>query len=261
MIDIYYYSGRGNSLFVARELARDLPDARLMPAPGAARGFAIPAPEDRAIGLVFPVIDFGIPASIRALISRFRRPAASPYVFVALTNGGMPAGAIGQARRLLKRRGLRLAAGVQLRFSLRPEDEGLRARKIAALKEAVRGRREAEVEAGSLFDRAILTGALNLLARLTYPKDDGKFEVDSSCDGCGTCAELCPSGNIAIEADRPVWKGRCEQCGACFAWCPREAISGACLAARTRYTHPEISLADMLQAAGLRARERMGESA
>jgi ferredoxin len=246
MMDIYYYSGRGNSLSVAKELAQGIPDARLIPAPKAARGPEIEVAPDTAIGLVFPVIDFGVPASIRALIAKFRKTGASPYVFAVVTTGGMPAGVLGQARRLLGRRGLALSVGKLLVFSLQPGDEAVRRARMKELEELLRGRSKAEVEAGSLLERVLLTGALNLVARLSYPRDDGKFVVGPGCDGCGICSRLCPAANIAIEDGKPAWKGRCEQCGACFAWCPREAVSGSCLAAKTRYTNPKIKLPDML---------------
>jgi MinD superfamily P-loop ATPase len=73
------------------------------------------------------------------------------------------------------------------------------------------------------------------------------FWVNAACDGCGTCAGVCPSGNIDLEDGRPTWKDHCEICVACLHWCPRRAIqAGRATLKRKRYHHPSVSLSDML---------------
>jgi ferredoxin len=175
-------------------------------------------------------------------------------VFAAATTGGMPGAILRQAARLLRRRGLPLSAGVHLPYSLRPEDAAIRESRLDELCGAIRARRADAAASGSLVDRLVLTGIGNSLARLLIPKEDRSFEAGASCEGCGTCARLCPAGNIELEDGKPRWKGHCEQCGACFAWCGRAAIAGKCLAARTRYTNPGVSLSEMLDLAEDRLR-------
>ncbi len=245
-MNIYVYSGRGNSLETAKQIAARFPEARLYSAPKEARSAGLISDRASVIGLVFPTIDMGLPLSMRRLIARLSTFGEHPYVFVAATNGGMPAGVLRQAEILLKRRALRLSAGVLLPYGLKPEDAELREERIADLCDAIRQRRGMKPERASLLGRAILSGAGNALARKLIPREDRSFRASESCSGCGDCARLCPAGNIAIVGGKPRWGGGCEQCGACFAWCPRTAISGSCLAARTRYTNPRVSLEEML---------------
>lgn len=245
-MDIYVYSGRGNSYETAKLIAARFPDAHLLSASNAARSPVITVGNESAIGLVFPTIDMGIPLSIRSLIARISCDGGAPYVFAAVSNGGMPAGVLHQADRLLRRRGLHISAGILLPYTKKPEDAAIRAERLTVLCDALRGRYEIRIEPASLFNRAILTGAGNALARRIMTREDRSFAASESCAGCGNCARLCPAGNISIEEGKPRWGGRCEQCGACFAWCPRSAISGACLAAKTRFTNPNVSLEEML---------------
>lgn len=49
----------------------------------------------------------------------------------------------------------------------------------------------------------------------------------SSCNGCGLCAERCPSQAIRMygaKQKRPFWTFSCEQCMRCAAYCPQKAV-------------------------------------
>ena len=65
-----------------------------------------------------------------------------------------------------------------------------------------------------------------LLYRLFYKifVTDKKFRVKDNCIGCSACAKLCPMANIRMNDRKPVWQGNCTQCQACIAVCPVDAI-------------------------------------
>ncbi|MFA4946417.1 MAG: 4Fe-4S binding protein [Candidatus Micrarchaeia archaeon] len=52
-------------------------------------------------------------------------------------------------------------------------------------------------------------------------------EVDASkCNGCGSCALVCPRELFAVEGGKSVFKGgACERCKACELNCPVKAIT------------------------------------
>ena len=44
------------------------------------------------------------------------------------------------------------------------------------------------------------------------------------CSGCASCADVCPTEAIRIEADKAVITWECIDCGACPRVCPEGAI-------------------------------------
>lgn len=238
---IYYFSGRGNSLSIARGLAQRLGGARVQPM-AQAQG-QVELKEER-VGLVLPVIDFGIPRFVRNFVKRLRYGGKPPYVFAVITCGGMPGASALQLKRLLGSRGLPLAFCRTVVFGLEKWTQENWAWLLDKLAEAAGAEAREPLPKISFLHR-LMTGLGNPLARLMIPGEDRKFLVDGKCTGCGTCAKVCPAANIILHDGKPVWLHRCEQCAACFSWCPNAAISGKCLAARTHYTNPAVKLTQM----------------
>ncbi len=252
---LFYFSGTGNSLKVARDLAEELGDAELVPIPRATqRGTAQAA--DRT-GIVFPVYFGGLPL----IVAEFLRALdARGYVFAVATCGGMPGGALKQAAALLRAHGCSLAAGFAVgmpgnyarlygAMSVRRqrrlfEQEKRRVNEIAQL---VRQGRKRRPEASL----CLLSWLLALLYRGYFAPGararDKDFWVDDRCNGCAACAQVCPVGNVEMRGSRPTWKHACEQCYACLQWCPQEAIQvGKKTAGRKRYQNPDVDLKDMV---------------
>jgi ferredoxin/flavodoxin len=58
-----------------------------------------------------------------------------------------------------------------------------------------------------------------------FGKSFGKrLRATSACIGCGWCARHCPTGNIQMHEDRPIFNGKCAICLRCIYGCPQNAI-------------------------------------
>ncbi len=106
--EIYSFSGTGNSLAVARDIAGKT-GARLRSIPRAMEDERIAVGVD-AVGVVFPVYHQGIPLILKRLFERIE-PLESRYVFGVCTYGDSPGLAIRHLGELVQARGGQLAAG------------------------------------------------------------------------------------------------------------------------------------------------------
>lgn len=48
--------------------------------------------------------------------------------------------------------------------------------------------------------------------------------AEEACTGCGWCAKQCPSGNISMMEEKPVFSNQCVMCFRCVYGCPNYAI-------------------------------------
>ena len=253
---VYFYTGTGNSLWTARRLAESLGSTELIPI--ALTGQGAIHTDSPGIGLVFPVHIWGLPNPVIDFITRLTADPAK-YYFALAVNAGQVAATLIQLKKLMRQKGINLAAGfsVCLPSNYIPwggamaEDKqkelfGKTNVKINLISKTVAARQEQALEQGPLWQNIFLS-ALYHLSFSRVPKMDKSFIADEKCNACGICTNICPAQNILMAGGKPAWQHRCEQCFACLQWCPAEAIQyGKNTAKKKRYHHPEIKLKDML---------------
>jgi hypothetical protein len=211
--DIFYFSGTGNSLFVARKLARSIEGARLSPFPDPREGSGdvlcpVPAGPE-AVGFVFPVQFLALPRFIGRSIARMNFPKAE-YFFAVATNGGDAGNALYDLDRLLRAKGKRLNYGLDLPMgdnsivvSTSPE---LLERRLAAVDPAVESCARAALEGSDsprAFERKIsarLSGKMMEIALDAY-YHAGEGHADPKL--CSGCINRCPSSAVSLGRIRP----------------------------------------------------------
>jgi ferredoxin len=255
---IYYYTGTGNSLWVARMIARGLENvtlASLSEWEGGAEGV-----DSEVLGLVFPVHIWGVPHRV-VRFARALKGLHPTYVFAVAVNGGQVSATLVQLRRILRESGITLSSGFAVTLPSnyipwggpgpREEQERLfqsALPRISRIATFVGSLRTGPMEKGPLWQR-ILFSAIYKLSFARIPRWDKEFWVDEKCNRCAICVKACPAHNIDMAAPegKPSWNHRCEQCFACLQWCPRQAIQyGRKTPGYERYHHPEVHLQDVL---------------
>jgi ferredoxin len=274
--EIYYFSGTGNSLAVAGDIAGQL-DGRMIPVASMMHAERVRTGAD-VMGIVFPVhnvVNGGVPSIVRRFLAKLEG-IESTYIFAVCTCGAGSGEALGNIEKSIKAKGGKLAAGfaVKMPFNCPPftkEDEQLKRfrdwhQQLGEVIETVAARRESKIKTinpvvnmalyplGLIMRSLILNNYRKLAGAPGLAFDDAvklidqSFAADNKCNGCGICAQVCPVDNIEIVDRRPVWQHHCESCLSCFVWCPQSAISGGILSGKTeRYHHPDVTLPDMLQ--------------
>lgn len=256
---IYYFTGTGNSLAAAKKIAGALGDTDLVPIASLANTPGAITPAADRVGIVCPVYDCGVPVMVARFAERLDLSGAK-YTFAVVTMGGMGVSALHQLDGILRERqgrGLDAAFPVSMPGNFPPLMRSVPAEKcgktlgradsrLGEIAEAIGSGRS--VSPGfAPISGLVKTLSYGSLAKAAH--DAGKlFSVSDACTGCGTCARVCPAGNIEMVDGRPAWGRHCEICCACLHFCPTEAIQLHVMLGtegRGRYRHPDLTVADM----------------
>ena len=236
---IFYFSGVGNSKWVAEKLADALHDSMLLPITEEIhKENLIYVPMDRPIGFVFPVYGWEPPKIVLDFIRKMQM-LPPDYLYFVCTCGD-DTGKTGKIfTQAVNAKGWKCKAGYSVTmpdtyvclpgFDVDGEDELKRKMENAAAR--------VDFIAGELKLRPVhtkyncLEGAfpnvktyvLGGLFR-TFLMSPKPFKSTDVCISCGLCAQKCPVHNIQIEEGKPQWGSNCTMCLACYHACPHHAI-------------------------------------
>jgi ferredoxin/flavodoxin len=256
---IYYFSGTGNSLAVAKKIQESLDETELIHITSTLLDNIKPIEADR-LGFVFPVYAWGPPGLVEEFVGKLQVKKAG-YVFAVATYGGAPINTLRRMEKLLRQRGIATDSAFSLKMpnnyivgGKSPSEEQQRqviakaGAKLTDMTQKIVTREKTPIP-GIFFPATLMTSLGHPLFLNFAKKLDKKFVATDACTGCGICQNICPSANITLnETKKPVWQHHCEQCMACIQWCPAQAIEhGTSTQNKTRYHHPEISRAELIR--------------
>lgn len=256
---LYYFTGTGNSLSVARKISERLGDAELISIVSQMKTDEIITAPSGRVGIICPVYDAGIPVMVRDFLHRLKIGDGS-YVFGVVTLGGTGGSALKMMDKALSQMNTHgLHAGFIIKMpgnfppvSSPPSGEKIDSilssadKEITRITELIRECKKQKIgmyPISSLMQAALYGG----FARGVHTSDE-RFSVSGACTSCGTCVSVCPTENITLEDGKPVYHHRCELCCACLNFCPVQAIDLNLMRGtkgRGRYHHPEVTVRDM----------------
>lgn len=247
---IVYFSGTGNSRYVARMLAQQLGE-ELFDAREAIRSGVCPElTSQRPWVFVSPTYGWRIPR----IFVKFIRQATfsgSREAYFAMTCGSEVGNAAQYLRPLCKAKGVRFRGLLEVvmpenYLAMFPvpeveEAEAIVRRALPVVErggEAIAAGEDLPTPKPGLVDRLKSTVVNPVF--YGFIVKDRKFRATGACIGCGHCEAVCPLHNIRMEAGRPRWQGNCTHCMACICDCPAQAIEyGRESVGKPRYHCPE----------------------
>ncbi|SMB96326.1 4Fe-4S ferredoxin iron-sulfur binding domain-containing protein [Desulfonispora thiosulfatigenes DSM 11270] len=250
---IYYFSGTGNSLNVAIEIAKELKNTRVIPMRGDPQ--EVPALDADIIGFTFPVHHWCLPKHAKEFIEKLEINNKA-YIFAVATSGGLPVNVLVDFKKIIAKKGAKVSyskAHITMSSYVAVYEPYLEKKRTLAgvredLKEIVKEvsqkicNKEPKKTIGKEFLRLFekyLTGSLY--------EQDKNFNVNEDCNSCKLCERICMSHNIEMKNGIPEFKHDCSQCMSCIVFCPKYSINyGDKTQNRTKYHHPNITANQML---------------
>ena len=234
---IFYYSGCGNSRFIAKSIAEAL-DEQLVFIPEAQRENRIEynLAEGERVGFVYPIYSWRPPHLVDEFIEKLKINGTPSYVWTAVTCGDNVGLTEKIFREKLKTIGLNLNAAFCFimpntyvnMMGMSVDKPEIANEKIAKAKAKLPKVIEMITDKMAFSD--MIKGAFprfksNVIGKSFYKwaSDEPFFSTDE-CIACGMCAKVCPLQNITLENGRPQWHGNCNTCDACYHHCPKHAI-------------------------------------
>ncbi len=230
---IYFFSGTGNSRYVAEIAAGKLNDLCC--------DIVSPQPFcGETLGLVFPVYAWGLPFVVEEFIENQLENLLSSkkvtYVFCIMTHGDDMGYADNILRKKLATVNLPLSAVFSVfmpntyvclpGFDVDKDEvaDGKVSKTVEKLKSICQQIENKEERVD--VNRGALPYTKTYILRPLFNKflvTDKYFHTSDSCTLCGACASQCPLKNIEV-SDKVRWKGNCTGCLRCYHKCPNSAI-------------------------------------
>lgn len=252
---IYYFTGTGNSLKVAKDLSDALEEVKLVQI-SKSNIEDIDSDLSEKIGFVFPVYFSGLPIMIKSFLEKLQINK-NAYIFAVATFGAGSGISIKQIENILNKKGAKLSASFGIAM---PGNYQVMYSPYSEEKQQQRFKKEAEEIlkiAPIIKNNQAVNKDNNLIANTIggfiyknfKPNDkDKNFWTDEKCNGCGTCSKICPANNIKIIEGKPKWQHSCELCVGCMQWCPQKSIQyKKSTVKRGRYHHPDIKVIELFQ--------------
>ncbi|MDG6224817.1 MAG: EFR1 family ferrodoxin [Candidatus Thermoplasmatota archaeon] len=241
-VEIFYFSGSGNSLYVAKELSRRFEHCEISPMVKMLKEGPIRT-RGKVVGFVFPIYLASIPSPVREFLERID-PSSADHIFAVATRIGTFSIAPSLLNKYLKRKGRRLDHFEYVNM-LSNTPTGLKPGKGSRSWARETGEKDIEridrsiqpqldriaKEIEEKKSRRPFLPLNDLIAIVMDPisrntRTEVGYFVDDTCIGCGTCERVCLSEKVRMVSGRPRWDPDtpCYYCFACFNYCPEQAI-------------------------------------
>ena len=247
---ILFFSGTGNSEYVAERIGKDIGDTVLNLFDKIRKKDYSALQSDKPWIVVTPTYAWRIPRIVTDWLRKTELIGSRDIYFV-LTCGGDIGNAGAFLRRFCMEKGLedRGCASVLMPenyialFETPSEEEALalieRAEpKITDIARMIKEGRILPEQQVNGKDK-IRSGLVNTVF---YPLmvHAGKYYATDACISCGLCEKVCSLENITLKDGKPVWGKNCTHCMACICRCPKEAIEyGKHSQGQPRYVCPK----------------------
>lgn len=247
---ILYFSGTGNSEYVAKMMAEEMNDEVLNLFEKIRDHDYSEMNSQKPWIIVTPTYAWRIPRIVNDWIYKTIFKGNQDIYFV-MTCGGAIGNAEHYLHKLCQQKDLQLKGCFEVIMpenyialfntpSIPEIDEILEKAKKRILEVVMTIQENRDIQKHSLTLKDRLNSSI--INELFYPMfvHAKKFHTTDQCVACGKCVKVCPLKNIQMNQDKPIWGEHCTHCMACISYCPYEAIEyGKNSIGKVRYVCPK----------------------
>lgn len=233
---IFYFTGTGNSLYVARKLSDNI-----ISIPQAMKN-GMKEYSDDVIGFVYPVYGHAAPEIVKEFIEKIDINAKYIFAIATCSHRCSTAESIGKIE-------FDYSASIEMVGNHIPmvdiKQEILIDKHVDEQIQKVKN----EIESGKLYWEKEKFGdkVIKQVLKMIHKKPAcGKFYVTDNCIKCKVCEKVCPRGNISINVSGLEFGDKCEGCLACVHNCPQKAIRVKREKNDGRYRNENVALKDII---------------
>lgn len=253
---IYYFTGTGNSLYIAKIIQQSIEYTELIFIDALSSKDKIEIKGDR-VGFIFPVYFAKLPVVVQEFMERIDSIQAN-YTFSIITGGGLFGSVLKELNKKLVKKNGELDAGFLVKMpSNHPKIAQLQKQPTNEILAAANSQMKKTTravehkESNKLVTSPIVIG--ELITKFAFKKPymqsqlgelDRVFSVDKACDTCGICVMCCPMNNISLDKGYVEWLHHCANCARCYHICPQSAIQFGSNSME-RYINPLIKIEEL----------------
>ncbi len=239
---IFYFSGTGNSKWVAEYLANKLDDSVINIVDVKDKSYTFT--EGQRVGLVFPVYAWSAPQIVFEFARKINVNGAFVYsICTCGSEAGKTMKKLGKVIPLNSAYSISMPSNYIIGMSSESEEEiqtkitNAKERLDTIFSDIDKCICKSDITEGSfsIIKSGLVAPMFNKFALTTKP-----FKVTEGCNSCGLCEKVCTAKTITIKDGKPTWGKECYQCLACINRCPQKAIEyGKSTVGRVRYYFKE----------------------
>lgn len=233
---IFYFSGTGNSKWVAEELAKRINDQAV----DMMNTDEVDLTKEEVIGIIFPIYAWS-PAEPAITFAK-KLHTKEKFTFgigTCADEAGLAMAQIQKHVALNSTYSIKMPNNYIIASDVE-SDEVIKGKlkeakaQLDLIAEEIKTRKEVHrAHKGKMakLKSSVISFGFNKFARTTKP-----FKVTDACISCSQCASTCPAQTIQMVEGKPSWQEKCYQCLKCVHTCPTQAIEyGKGTVGRQRY--------------------------
>ena len=264
---IFYFTGTGNSLYVARKIQEKIGGKLIDIAISLnEKKFNYKVEKGEKVGIVFPVYYWGLPTIVSEFIKELKLETdETPFIYTVITCASLTRNADKYLAKLLKSKDLQLNSSYSVKMptnytSMHPINYVIsinppKKEDISSSLDLAENQIEKLIESIKNNEKGYFTkhSSIEFFSFFVYMlygifRKTKKFYTNKECKNCGQCERICSSQVINMKNGKPEWTEReCSHCTSCINRCPSRAIEyGNSTKKQERYVNPNVKFDNIM---------------